>query len=175
MSQTHEQTPTAQPIPASFAGQNWLIVPAASPQGQTNSQFWLIVLSGVAFTVVQGENLYTILIRPEITGPVNDAIRLFGAPKLPGEVFLNVEQWAPYAAVGSTHGDEGELLFDIITWRPNPFEKLIDETTHLEMNQIFTGIQVDISNLLVRDNDRRIIRLAYNITLLAQFASVIII
>lgn len=160
---------------ADFNGQNWLVTPAVSPKAQPSPATWMVVLSGVAvakgFTGVSGTE-YTIHITPDVTGPINFAINNLGAPKQAADVLLlNVEQWAPYVAVGSTfdesHGTT-DAGFDVNTWRPNPFDILTDTTTGLVMNQIFTGILVDMS---VRENGPIVYRLPYNITLLAQFAS----
>jgi hypothetical protein len=167
----------AQEIVANFNTQNWLITPAVSPNAQTSPTTWLIVLSGVAvanFTGVSGTE-FTILITPDVAALINFAVTNLGAPRptpKPGDGFitsLDVEQWAPYAAVGSTfdesHGT-ADAGFDVNTWRPNPFFTDTDAATGLVMNQIFTGIQVDMS---VRVTGPIVYRLPYNITLLARF------
>lgn len=163
----------AEIITATFAGENWLIAPAASPKTQTSPATWLVVLSGVAvadFTGVAGTE-YTILVLPDVSGPVNWAVTHYGAQKPGGNIFyLNLEQWAPYAAVGSifdeARGTDGG--FDVRVWRPNPFATETDVTTGISMNQIFTGFLVGIT---ARDSGPITYRLPYNFTLLAQIAS----
>ena len=160
-------------VPAEFDGQNWLITPAVSPNAQTNVQTWLVVLSGVAVVkITEPITDYTITINPDVTGPINWAIANYGAPKLPAEseLFLQLDQWAPYAAVGSIF-DEAQSTdagFDVDTWRPNPFATVKDHTTGLEFNQVFTGIQVDIT---ARQPGTMIFRVPYNITLIARIVS----
>ena len=115
----------------------------------------------------------TVSILPDVTGPINWAVTTYGAPKPAGEyLFLQVEQWAPYAAVGSIFTFDGSQAVDaglnVNTWRPNPFGTLTDATTGHVMNQIFSGIQVDIT---IRENASMIYRLPYNITLLARITS----
>jgi hypothetical protein len=163
-------------IIADFNGQNWLVTPAVPPNAQRSPATWLVVLSGVAvakgFTGVSGTE-YTIHIVPDVSGPINFAVANYGAPKPVADVlYLNVEQWAPYAAVGSTfdesHGT-ADAGFDVNTWRPNPFDILTDATTGVVMKQCFTGILVDIS---VRVSGPIVYRLPYSITLLAQFVSI---
>lgn len=172
----------AQTIIADFNTQNWLITPAVSPSDQvppvTTAQqtraTWLVVLSGVAvanFTGVSGTE-YTISISPDVTAPIKWAVTAFGAPTPVGDVWwLQVEQWAPYAAVGSnfdeSHGT-ADAGFDVNTWRPSPFASLEDAATNGFMDQIFQGIQVDMS---VRENGPITYRLPYNITLLARIGS----
>jgi hypothetical protein len=165
------------PLPetAQFDGQNFLITPAVSPNAQTNTQFWLVVLSGVAVLHTTAiETGHTIIINPDVEGPINFAIANYGARKPVGNsVFLNVEQLAPYAAVGSVF-DEAQSTdagFDVNTWRPSEFETIKDATTGLEFTQVFTGIQVDITS---RQPNTQIFRLPYNITLIAQIGSTII-
>jgi hypothetical protein len=157
---------------AEFDGENFVITPVSSPNAQTNTQTWLVVLSGVAVLKTTANYTgYTIIINPDVTGPINYAIANYGAPQpLPrSQLFLQLEQWAPYMAVGSIF-DEAQSTdagFDINTWRNNPFLTIQDETTGLELNQIFTGMQVDIT---ARQPGTMIFRVPYNFTLIARIA-----
>jgi hypothetical protein len=158
---------------AEFDGQNFVITPVASPNAQTNIQTWLVVLSGVAvLKSTANATGFTIIINPDVTGPINYAIANYGAPKPPAGSLLGLqlEQWAPYAGVGSIF-DEAQLTdagFDINTWTLNPFLTVTDATTGVKFNQIFTGMQVDIT---ARQAGTMIFRLPYNITLIAQIVS----
>jgi hypothetical protein len=163
----------AEIITPTYVGSLSLITPAASPNTQPSPATWLVVLSGIAvadFTGVSGTE-YTILVLPDVTGPINSAVDQYGAPQPAGNTwYLNLEQWAPYAAVGSIfdedRGTDGG--FDVRTWLPNPFTTVTDATTGLRMNQIFTGFQVGIT---ARESGPITYRLPYNFTLLAQIAS----
>jgi hypothetical protein len=158
---------------AEFDGQNFVIIPTMSPNAQTGTQTWLVVLSGVAvLKSTANATGYTIIINPDVTWPINHAITTYGAPKLPVESqpYLQLEQWAPYAAVGSIF-DEAQSTdagFDINTWQNNPFRTITDVTTGLEFNQIFTGMQIDIT---ARQTGTMIFRLPYNFTLVARIVS----
>jgi hypothetical protein len=158
---------------AEFDGQNFVITPVSSPNAQKDSQTWMVVLSGVAvLKTTANETGYTININPDVTGPINYAIANYGAPQIPAQsqLYLQLEQWAPYIALGSIF-DEAQSTdagFDINTWRNNPFLTIHDQTTGLEFNQIFTGMQVDIT---ARQPGTMIFRLPYNFTLIARIAS----
>jgi hypothetical protein len=171
-------------IEAAFDGQNWLIVPAVSPKGQTNVQTWLVVLSGVAVAKFPGtgavaETEYTVVIDqqtgepgPDVTGAFNTAVTSYGAPPLPAGAFpsLQVEQWAPYSACGSVFDESTtrDARFDVNTWRIGPFLTQTDARTGRVMNQIFNGIEVDMT---VHESGPLIYRLPYSITLVAQLTS----
>jgi hypothetical protein len=181
-----QQALTPQTIIADFNTQNWLITPAVHPTVQTSPEIplnngiwfksptWLVVLSGVAvanFTGVGGTE-YTISISPDVTAPINGAVTIYGLPRPQGDIlWLGVDQWAPYAAVGSTfdesHGT-ADAGFDVNTWRPTPFATLEDATTVADVDQVFQGIQVDMS---VRESGPITYRLPYSITLLARIGS----
>jgi hypothetical protein len=71
----------AEIITPTYVGPLSLITPAASPSGQTSPATWLVVLSGMAvadFTGVSGTE-YTILVLPDVTGPINTAVSSYGA------------------------------------------------------------------------------------------------
>jgi hypothetical protein len=52
-------------------------------------------------------------------------------------------------------------------WRPQHFGTGTDLLSHLPVNNIFNGINVDVA---IRDTDAWIYRLGYNITLLGKIA-----
>src|SRR5262245_45911123 len=125
---------------ATFAGQNWLITPAAtaaneSPPRRIQDQIWLLVLSGVAIVNLKGNSAAqwlhkTVSIRPDLKAPLHYAINKHNIPKPPGFDGLNyfsrfqVEQWAPFAALNSVF-NQGQSInsgFAVDVWRPNPFE-----------------------------------------------------
>jgi hypothetical protein len=166
-----------------FAGQNWLITPAAtaaneSPPRRIQDQKWLLVLSGVAIVDIKGISTAnwlreTVAIRPDLSGPLHYAINRYAIPKPPGFESLNyfsrfqVEQWAPFAALSSIY-NQGQSInsgFAVDVWRPNPFQTGTDAFSNASLNNLFSGIQVDVA---VRDTDAWLYRLSYNVALLGK-------
>lgn len=166
-----------------FAGQNWVITPAAvaaneTPPSRIQDQKFLMVMSGVALLGLKGSSTSqwrreTILIRPDIEGPMKWAIGKYGIPTPPGTSGANfwtafqVEQWAPFAAVSSIYNkDESDNSgFAVDVWRPNPFNFGPDAFSNATLHNLFTGIQVDVA---VRDTDAYLYRVSYNFTLLGK-------
>jgi murein DD-endopeptidase MepM/ murein hydrolase activator NlpD len=166
-----------------FAGQNWLITPAATaanetPPGRIQDQKWLLVLSGVAIADIRGDSAAhwlheTASIRPELDGPLHHAINRYGIPTPPGSDGLNyrsgfqVDQWAPFAGLSSifNQGNSVNSGFAVDVWRPNPFGSGTDAFSNAMLNNLFSGIQVDVA---VRDSDAWLFRVGYNITLLGK-------
>jgi hypothetical protein len=83
----------------SFAGQNWVITPAAlavneAPPATIKDQKFLVVLSGVAMLDLKGNSTSqwrqeTVLILPDIQAPMLYAINRYGIPTPPGANGLN--------------------------------------------------------------------------------------
>jgi hypothetical protein len=101
-----------------FAGQNWVITPAAlavkppidlPPVNTILDQMWHVVLTGVGFVELSGDGSGswrhdTLAIFPDLNAPLNSAVFRYQFPTPPGSPFfyvLNLDQWAPYAAVSS--------------------------------------------------------------------------
>jgi hypothetical protein len=182
-----------------FAGQNWLITPAALAVGESrpasiHDQKFLLVLSGVVYANLKGKSssqwLYeTLSFMPDMaghdplwnSGPLNWAISRFGIPKPDGEVgrqfYIDfaVEEWAPFASLSSVFNQDRSVNsgFAVDVWRPHHFDENTDASTHLPVGNLFRGIDVDVA---VRDSDAWIYRVGYNITLLGKivFTDVII-
>jgi hypothetical protein len=167
-----------------FAGQNWLITPAAlavneAPPQSIRDQRWLLVLSGVAITDLQGNSeaqwLYeTLVISPYFRDPLNFAVNKHSIPRPPGpeiggnyRVDFQLEQWSPFAAISSifNQGQSVNSGFAVDVWRPNPFATGTDSFSGSMLNNLFSGIQVDVA---VRDTDAWLYRVSYNITLLGK-------
>jgi len=165
-----------------FAGQNWVITPAApatneAPATRIEDQKFLLVMSGVAMLDLKGNSTSnwrreTIRIMPDIGAPLRYVIGKYGIPTPPGTDGANywtsfqVEQWAPFAAVSSMYNkDESDNSgFAVDLWRPNPFSFGNDFSNTSQQN-LFTGIQVDVA---VRDTDAYLHRVSYNFTLLGN-------
>src|SRR5437868_4313141 len=102
-----------------FAGQNWVITPAALAVGQPaptdiHQQMWLLVLSGVVFANFKGTTSAdwrreTLSFSPELAGPqnagpLNWAISRYSIPTPSNQNFVtafSLEQWAPFASLSS--------------------------------------------------------------------------
>jgi hypothetical protein len=172
------------PIPViSFAGQNWLITPAAlavneAKPANISEQKWLLVLTGVCIINLQGasandwrrENL---IIFPDMQGPLQFAVNKFSIPKPPNpNVFLalDLEEWAPFAAISSvldkTTSSGVDAGFAVDAWRHAPFFSGTDAVGK-PVAKGFQGISVDVA---VRNNKATLHRVSYNITLLGKIA-----
>jgi hypothetical protein len=171
-----------------FAGQNWLITPAAlavgeRPPASIHDQKWLLVLSGVVVADLEGNSgaqwrHETLTFTPDMagptgSGPLNFAISRFSIPKPPGSpgvdynIVFSLEEWAPFVALSSIF-DQNQSVnagFAVDVWRPFPFNSGTDVLSHQSVTNIFTGINVDVA---VRDTDAWIFRISYNITLLGK-------
>jgi murein DD-endopeptidase MepM/ murein hydrolase activator NlpD len=168
-----------------FAGQNWLITPAATavtnaPPANLHQQLWLLVLTGVVIIDLKGDSAAawrheTVSIRPDLNGPLQFAINKHGIPTPPGTnglnflTFFKVEQWAPFAALSSIFNQNQSINsgFAVDVWRPNPFGSAPDSFSPVPHTNLFSGIQVDVA---VRDTDAWLFRLSYEITLLGKIA-----
>jgi hypothetical protein len=177
-----------------FAGQNWLITPAAlavgeAPPANIHDQKWLLVLSGVVIADLEGNSSAqwlheTLSFTPDMagpddptatSGPLNFAISHFSIPKPPGSpgaqflIRFSLEEWAPFASLSSIFNQNQSINsgFAVDTWRPNHFGSGTDVLSNRPVNNIFSGINVDVA---VRDTDAWIFRVGYNITLLGKIA-----
>jgi hypothetical protein len=168
-----------------FAGQNWLITPAAlavgeNPPPNIHDQKFLLVLSGVVMANLEGNSgsqwLHETLsflpdmAGPQNSGPLNWAIGRFSIPKPPGHNFsigFSLEEWAPFASLSSIFNQDQSINsgFAVDVWRPNHFATGTDAFTHSAVGNIFTGVNVDVA---VRDTDAWIYRIGYNVTLLGK-------
>jgi hypothetical protein len=175
-----------------FAGQNWLITPAALAVGETppkdiRDQKWLLVLSGVVIANFKGDNSgtwnqQTVSFIPDMagtddpsatSGPLNWIIGQYAIPKPPGAVGaqylirFSLEEWSPFVSLGSVF-DQGPSInagFAVNDWRPNAFDSGTNVVTGQPASNIFTGVNVDLA---VSDSDAWLYRLNYNITLLGK-------
>ncbi len=170
-----------------FAGQNWLITPAALAVNETKpasikDQKWLLTLTGVAVVnLTAGFNgdwlRETLQILPDMNGPLQFAINRFSVPvpTNPGYVvkglpkttpFFQLEEWAPFAALGSIF-DKNQSVdagFAVDFWKPSPFLTL-SASGLPDIKQVFQGIKVDVA---VRDIDATLFRVNYHISLLGK-------
>jgi hypothetical protein len=168
-----------------FAGQNWLITPAALAMGEhppasIHDQKFLLVLSGVVIANLEGnsgsqwlhETLSFIpdMAGPQNSGPLNWAVNRFGIPKPASQnvsLGFSLEEWAPFASLSSIFNQDQSINsgFAVDVWRPTHFATGTDAFTHLPVGNIFAGIDVDVA---VRDTDAWIFRVGYHVTLLGK-------
>ena len=175
-----------------FAGQNWLITPAAlalgeAPPKSIHDQKWILVLSGVVVANQRGDNSgqwnhQTVSFIPDmagpddpssVSGPLNWAISQHSISKPPGVagkdylIRFSLEEWSPFVSLGSVF-DQGQSInagFAVDVWRPNHFDSGTDVISGQPVGNIFTGVNADLS---VNDSDAWLYRLSYNITLLGK-------
>jgi hypothetical protein len=169
-----------------FAGQNWLITPAALAVNERkprniSDQKWLLVLTGVGIIDLRGNNpndwrRETLIIYPDMQAPLQYAVNRYSIPKPVGlntRPDLDLEQWAPFAAVSSIFNKDSEIAsqpprtdagFAVDIWRPNSFFSTTDAGGK-PVNNIFTGIAVDVA---VRNQRATLHRVSYHITLLGK-------
>jgi hypothetical protein len=167
-----------------FAGQNWLITPAAlavgeHPPASIHDQKFLLVLSGVVIANFQGNSSQWVfdtlsflpdMAGPQNSGPLNWAIGRFSIPKPPGQSYsiaFSLEEWAPFASLSSIF-NQGQSInsgFAVDVWRPNHFATGTDAFTHSPVGNIFTGVNVDVA---ISDTDAVLYRIGYNVTLLGR-------
>jgi hypothetical protein len=165
-----------------FAGQNWLITPAAlavgeHPPASIHDQKWLLVLTGVVTANLQGNstshwlnsNLSFLpdMAGPSNSGPLNWAIGQYAIPKPAGQnhdIGFSLDEWAPFVSLSAIY-DQAESIdagYAVNVWRPNHFVTGVDAFSNAQVGNIFTGVNVDVG---VRDTDAWILNLGYNITL----------
>jgi hypothetical protein len=174
-----------------FAGQNWLITPAALAVGEPRPasiyyQKWLLVLSGVVYANLEGNSTAqwlqeTVSFLPDMagpmgSGPLNWAISHYSIPKPPGipgndyNVVFSLEPGGGLFASLSSIFNQNQSInsgFAVDTWRPTHQESGVDVLTNQPVANIFTGINVDVA---IRDTDAWIYRIGYNITLVGKIA-----
>jgi hypothetical protein len=175
-----------------FAGQNWLIVPAALAVGQAppqsiTQQKWLLVLSGVVIADQRGDNSggwnqQTVSFEPDVagldvpgatSGPLNWAIAQYGIPRPTGvagqDYFVRfaLDEWSPFVSLSAIF-DQAQSInagYAVNVWRPNAFGSGTDIVTKQPVGNLFSGVNADLA---VSDSDAWIYRLGYNITLLGR-------
>jgi hypothetical protein len=164
----------------SFAGQNWLITPAALAVNEVkpssiSEQKWLLVLTGVGILDLKGNNpddwrRETLVIFPDIGAPLQFAVDRFSIPRPVGQQTqpaFNLDQWAPFAAISAIFDrDTGtvDAGYAVDIWRPNHFFDTADAGGN-PVHNIFTGIAVDVA---VRNDKAVLHRVSYHITLLGK-------
>ena len=165
---------------SSFAGQNWLIAPAAlavneAPPAGIGGQKWELTLTGVGILDLHGyavddwrRETFTIL--PDMQAPLQYAIAHYGIP-LPVQNFepvIALEQWAPFAVFSSVFDKDSGTVdagFAVDAWQPSPFR--YSQSGSEAVGQIFNGIDVDIA---VRNTKGQFYRIGYRITLFGRIA-----
>jgi hypothetical protein len=165
----------------SHAVRNWVIAPVSPAANEAKpasitGQKWQLVLTGVDVVDFKGDNPHDWRrdkwsIFPDIvTAPLQYAIGRFGFPvpdpNLVSGPGLDLEQWAPFAAVSSLFSRESGTVdagFAVDQWRVAPFNFGTDAVSGRQVTRVFNGIDVDVA---VRNDQAILHRLSYHITLI---------
>jgi len=181
-----------------FAGQNWLITPAAPVVGDLRRQFfdqtWLLVLTGIVeadrlrgnstsqwfnetVTFLPSGLLYTSDFDspPVGQGPLFWVLNQHGIQRPPLHEYtvcfsLQDGGWAPFVALSSIF-DQGPSIdagFAVNKWRPTHFQKGVNWAGGGAVDNVFNVFTGITADLAVRDTDAFILKLSYNITLLGK-------
>ena len=168
-----------------FAGQNWLITPAAlavneAKPASISEQEFLLILSGVAIVNVQGTLpadwfRETITLFPDVNSPMEWAINRWSIPVPTNPNFtympvMSLIEWVPFSAVSSTFDKTSkgvDVGFAVDDWRPTPFIQTYQDQNNAVISNVFQGINVDIA---VMNNTANLQRVSYHITLLGKIA-----
>lgn len=174
-------------IVSEFAGQNWLITPAALAMNERqpatiNDQKWLITLTGVAMVNLMPTSntdwlRETLQIFPDIRAPIRFAINRHSIAiptdspyRIAGNdgifPYFQLDEWAPFASIGSIF-DKNQAVnagFAVDRWAPSPFATATAEGLP-NLGNLFQGIRVDVA---VRDIDAILHRVNYQVTLLGK-------
>jgi hypothetical protein len=164
----------------SHAVRNWVITPVSpaaneSKPASITGQKWQLVLTGVDIIDFTGNNAHDWRrdkwsIFPDIVAaPLQHVIAQFNFPlpdpNLGASPGLDLEQWAPFAAVSSTFSREAGTVdagFAVDQWRP-AFNSGFDAVSGREVSRVFNGVDVDLA---VRNDQATLHRVSYQITLI---------
>jgi hypothetical protein len=180
--------PNPTPNAPTFAGQNWLITPAAlavnqAPPKTISDQEFLLVLSGVVIINLQGTLpddwlQQTITIGPgglDVNSPLQYAVTKWAIPLPPPvpsvyTLGFSLTEWAPFAGLSSVfekNSGSVDAGFAVNDWRPTPFPTGANaaDVHGNPVSNLFQGINVDLA---VRNKNATLYRVSYNITLLGK-------
>jgi hypothetical protein len=180
----------------SFAGQNWLITPAAPVAGDLHqprtffNQTWLLVLTGIVEAGLQGNStsewlketvtftpsglLYTSDFDspPVGQGPLFWVLNKYGIQRPPLHTYtvcfsLQEGGWAPFVALSSIFDQNQSINAGFAVTHWRPTH--FQKGVELSTNNAFDHVFTGITaDLGVRDTDAFILKLSYNITLLGR-------
>ncbi len=178
-----------------LGGENWVMTPAAlavgeRPPATIYDQTWLMVLSGVVSTSLEGFYKdqwvgYTVEIFPDLghlgtppAGPLGWTIQQYSipipSPDPPNNLItpaFSVLQWAPFVSLGNIvqnnayEDPPAVAAYGVNVWRPHHFSTAIDAVTHQPAGNIFNGIDVDVD---VLGESAFVTGFGFNITLLGK-------
>ena len=180
--------PNPTPNAPTFAGQNWLITPAAlavnqAPPKTISDQEFLLVLSGVVIINLQGTLpddwlQQTITIGPgglDVNSPLQYSVTKWAIPLPPPvpsvyTLGFSLTEWAPFAGLSSVfekNSGSVDAGYAVNDWRPTPFPTGANaaDVHGNPVSNLFQGINVDLA---VRNKNATIYRVSYNITLLGK-------
>jgi hypothetical protein len=178
-------TPATTPIATEGQPQPTRIHATGIHAASIHDQLWMLVLSGVALADFKGNSgaqwlNETLSFIPDIAGPNNQgtsgpltwAINQYHIPKPSAPAFsydigFSLVQWAPFASLSSIFNQNQSINsgFAVNSWHPTPFKTGHDFLSQQPINNLFTGINVDVG---VRDSDAKINGIGYHITLIGK-------
>ncbi len=137
-----------------------------------SSQQWLLTLTGVVFCDVQGTSQSawrqeTVYFLPNLQPALARAAATIGARTTDAGVWhFDLDQWAPHVVTATNFNRNvaNNSGHGVDVWRPAPLYSATD-VFGVERNNIFAGVHADV---VVRDTDAIIHRLAYHLTLVGR-------
>ncbi len=157
-----------------FVDQDWLITPATDsetapgPVGEEDES-WLLALTGVAVLDRDRIRRGRVGLRPDLTGPLREAIAEHGIPVPPDarrgsyHAGFQVNRWSSFGALASLLTGEGSAGPAVDVCRPRPFMTVID-VSGAARDGIFDGVEVDLTAAGAGQH-----RLRYSIVLVGRF------
>ena len=147
----------------------------ADPTGlpYPSNQLWQLTLTGVVFCDIQGSGTSawrqeTVQFRPDMVPALDWAARMIGARVTEGQQYFDFDTdlWAPHAVPATTynHGTSNNSGHGVDQWRPAPFGSATDHFG-VSRQHLFGGVRADV---VVRDGDAIVHRLAYHVTLVGR-------
>ncbi|MBM6400811.1 hypothetical protein [Phycicoccus sonneratiae] len=138
-----------------------------------SNQLWALTLTGVVFCDVQGTSesawrYETVSFTPDYTPALERAAAWMGAATGGRTWLFELEQWAPHVTTATNFNRNvaNNSGHGVDAWRPAPFRTETD-AFGVERSHLFDGVLADV---VVRDTDAIIHRLAYHVTLVGRLA-----
>ncbi|MGG5260435.1 hypothetical protein [Phycicoccus avicenniae] len=136
-----------------------------------SNQLWQLTLTGVVFCDVQGTSqsawrYETVSFTPHFTPALEWAASWMGARSGGRNWLFELEQWAPHVTTATNFNRNvaNNSGHGVDAWRPAPFRTETD-AFGVQRQQLFAGVHADV---VVRDTDAIIHRLAYHVTLVGR-------
>lgn len=147
------------------------ITPQTTDLPYPSNQLWQLTLTGVVFCDVQGTgesawNQETVQFMPDVDPALRYAASTIGASTGGNALNFDADLWAPHVTPATTFNAHvaNNSGHGVDAWRPAPFGVATD-VFGVQRNHLFSGVRADV---VVRDGDAIVHRLAYHITLVGR-------